>query len=224
MRRESQRRRLRGAEGDDDVIIEDEEVPELPLKEESNEEDESDDERDDGPEGTGKEMVVAPTEVKSFADLWLVGNDARGKKRKEAECSSCEAIGHKWPKCRARNIELMLVNIGAMPSEPLLLPLPRPRRPAKVAEPSVVQEVMEPDPELPDIEPSPEKIAEKSREAKKWVKVVTCMCCEGDTLHESWRLFGMRCSVCRHCFVHFVCVKTNDWTCDGCQAGGDVAE
>jgi hypothetical protein len=89
-------------------------VPELPLNEESNEEDESNDERDDGPKGTGKEMVVAPTEVKSFADLWLVGNDARSRKRKEAECSSCGVVGHKWPKCRARNIELMLVNLGAI--------------------------------------------------------------------------------------------------------------
>jgi hypothetical protein len=162
-------------------------VPELPLKEESNEEDESDDERDDGPEGSaGKEMRAAPTVVKSFADLWLVGNDARSKKRKEAECSSCGAVGHKWPKCRARNIELMLVNIGSMPSEPLVLPQPCPDQLTKVTEP-LMREVMEMNPELPDVELAAEKIA------KERVKVVTCMCYEGDTLHEVWRAFRLRC-------------------------------
>ena len=136
---------------------------------------------------------MAPKVVKTFADLWLVGNDGERKSRKEAECSSCGAVGHKWPKCRARNIEL-LVNIGAMPSEPLLLPPPRPRRRDKVAEPSVVQEVMEAEPELPEVESGAKKIAEKSRKAKKREKVVTCTLCDGETLHEEWRWFGMRCS------------------------------
>ncbi len=213
------------AEGDDDDIVEDWDVPEVPLNEKSSEEDESDGGRDDEPEGSpGKEMVVVPKVVKAFADLWLVGNDARSKKRKEAECSSCGAAGHKWPKCRARNIELMLVNIGAMPSEPLELPQPCPGQVSKVTEPSLVREVIEAFPELPDVELASEKIAEKSRKAKKREKVVTCMSCKGDTLHESWRLFGMRCSACRDCFIHFVCARTSDWTCDECRAGGSVAE
>jgi hypothetical protein len=87
-----------------------------------------------------------------------------------------------------------------------------------------MQEVMEADPELPRVEPVTEKIGEKTRKAKKRGKLVTCMLCNGETLHEEWRVFGMRCSECRDCFVHSVCVKANKWTCDRCRVGGNVAE
>jgi hypothetical protein len=220
-------------EGDDLAIVKenDLDVPELPRNERSDGEDESDEESDeksdDGLKEAG-EVVPPPTEVQSFADFWLVGNDAgASKKVKESECSACGKAGHKWPKCRARNIELMLVSIGAMSngqSEVLVASPPRPRRPVRVVEQSLVQAVMEADPAVPDGEPVAEKIAEKSRKGKKRLKVVTCMLCNGETLHENWRWFGLRCSCCQYSFAHLECVKAKKWTCMGCEAGSDVVE
>ncbi len=190
-------------------------MPELAMNDVSEKGDESEESEGGGCEESAvKEIVAAPKTVKSLSDLWLVENGGKSKRREEAHCSSCGALGHKWPKCRARNIELMLVNIGAMPSEPVPHPQPRLSQAAKIAEPSLMREVME----LPNIEPMVEKNVEKSRKAKKRGKVVTCTHCKGEALHESWRLFGMRCSACQDCFVHYVCTETKVWTCDVCQA------
>ncbi len=173
-------------------------------------------------ESAGNEMVT-PT-VKSLSDLWLVDTDGKSKTLKEAHCSSCGALRHKWPKCRSRNIELMLVKIGAMISEPLLLPEPRASRAAGAAELLLIREVAEVGPEQANVGPAVEKNVEKSRKAKKREKVVTCVQCKGETQHESWRLFGMRCLACQDCFIHFVCTETKVWTCDACQVGLSVAE
>ncbi len=97
-------------------------------------------------ESAMKEIVVAPKTVKSLSDLWLVENGGKSKTREEAHCSSCGALGHKWPKCRARNIELTLVNIGAMPSEPVPHPQLQVTQAAEVAESLLMREVMEADP------------------------------------------------------------------------------
>jgi hypothetical protein len=72
----------------------------------------------------------------------------------------------------------------------------------------------------PAAELAPKKITEKSLKAGKRQKVVTCAICVVETLHEEWRVFGMRCLACGDGYIHFVCAKASDWACDG----GGVAE
>jgi hypothetical protein len=211
---------------DDEVIGEDEDVQELPVDDgDSSGSDDSDEEEgSELEEGPGKAVAAAPRVATSLADLWLVDNVAVSKKHQQAKCSSCGSVGHKWPKCRARNVELMLVNIGAMPAEPLPLPPARPQQATKAVELLLARAVMELNPALPATELAPKKIPEKSVKAGKRQRVVTCAICVGETLHEVWRVFGMRCSSCGDGYVHFVCGKTPDWTCGGCRGGGGVAE
>lgn len=209
-------------EGDDEVIVVDEDVPELLENEEIGEIGDAEDGNEDSGPATGRvgEEILEQRVAKSVSDLWLVENEAKKKTRKEARCASCGAFGHKWPKCRFRNIELMLVNINAMPSEPILSP-PRPvaDEGVKAVEGSLVQQVLEVGPEQVNVVPAVEKHVEKSRKTKKRANVVTCVRCHQETLHESLRLFGTRCSSCKCNFIHFSCANSRDWACDDCQGG-----
>jgi hypothetical protein len=213
-------------EGDDEVIAEDEDVPILSPEELSDEVDRGGVAAGGGPDAClTKEVGMPPSVAKSLSDLWVVENEARLTKREEAKCSACGETGHKWPKCRARNVELMLVNIGAMPLQPVLAPQPQV---ARVAGPSVTLEVLAADPGVPYVKLADKRIGEKnvkkSYEVRKRENVDTCVLCQAEVLHDEWRQYGMRCTWCRAGFVHFGCAKSRDWTCEECQAGGGDAE
>jgi hypothetical protein len=103
-----------------------------------------------------------PEALRTLFGPATVDNVAVSKKHQQAKCSSCGSVGHKWPKCRARNVALMLVNIGAMPAEPLPLPPARPQQAAKAMELLLARAVMELNPALPATELAPKKIPENS--------------------------------------------------------------
>ncbi len=97
--------------GDDEAIVFDRDVEEFEDGEEECESEESDQEI----EKQERHQQDVPKKVKSILELaWRDGTAGKRKMRAEATCLSCGDTGHKWPKCRARNIELMLVNIKAM--------------------------------------------------------------------------------------------------------------
>ncbi len=101
------------ADGDDEAIVFDGEVPELPEVGEMGESD-TNDEENGLAKGAAEVAEVAVSKAKALSDLWLVDSAVERRVRAEATCISCGATGHKWPKCRARNIEPMLVKIQAM--------------------------------------------------------------------------------------------------------------
>ncbi len=154
---------------DDEVIGADKDVPKLAVDEGNSDESDASEEEEGSEleEGPGKEIVAVPRVATSLADLWLVDNVAISKKHQQAKCSSCGSVGHKWPKCRARNVELMLVNIGAMPAEPLPLAPPRSQQAPEAMELSLARLVMEEDPTVHAAELVPKKITEKSLKAGK---------------------------------------------------------
>ncbi len=55
--------------------------------------------------------------VTSVTDLWRVGREVVRTQKADAAHRSCGATGHNWPKCRARNIELMLSKMCAAARE-----------------------------------------------------------------------------------------------------------
>ncbi len=87
---------------------------------------------------------------------------------------------------------------------------------AKVVELLLARLVMEVDPALPaDFQVGGKKNSRKIPEGREETASGRAICI-GQTLHEVWRVFGMRCSSCGDGCVHFVCGKASDWTCDGC--------
>ncbi len=101
---------------------------------EEEEEEEVEDEEEDREE---VDDVVEPNGQAAFqiGELFSSGKGGANQVGAEQKCSGCGLSGHKLPKCRNRNIELMLVGIRAMPPAPVAV-LPGPA--ARVAVPALV--------------------------------------------------------------------------------------
>jgi hypothetical protein len=103
------------------------------------EDDEEEDEEVEDEEEVGEEVddVVDPNGQVAFqiGELFSSGKGRGNQVGAEQKCSGCGLSGHKLPKCRNRNIELMLVGIRAMPPAPVAV-LPGPA--ARVAVPALV--------------------------------------------------------------------------------------
>ncbi len=106
-------------EGEDEAIAFDGEVEE--AGEEERDSSDGDSEKEDGvvheAMGNGVNAIDVPPSVNvtTISDLWRVGSKVSKTPKADAECRSCGGTGHKWPKYRTRNIELMLVKINVMP-------------------------------------------------------------------------------------------------------------
>ena len=214
------------AEGDDEIIDAelDVDVPVVDLVEEGSES-EGDDEEED--EGEGLEdgedgEVVEEKVVRSLADLFYVGSGQTQKRAEQAKCSSCGGIGHKWPKCRKRDIELMLVNIGAMSPRPVVdvVRAPQPAVGVIGAVAAAVHVAVAPARPGPSQIPleEPRGMAGTARRSKR-ERMLSCVRCHEETPDESWRLFGFKCCQCTVGFIHNGCVSTavKEWTCEECE-------
>lgn len=214
------------AEGDDEIIDAelDVDVPVVDLVEEGSES-EGDDEEED--EGEGLEdgedgEVVEEKVVRSLADLFYVGSGQTQKRAEQAKCSSCGGIGHKWPKCRKRDIELMLVNIGAMSPRPVVdvVRAPQPAVGVVGAVAAAVHVAVAPARPGPSQIPleEPRGMAGTARRSKR-ERMLSCVRCHEETPDESWRLFGFKCCQCTVGFIHNGCVSTavKEWTCEECE-------
>lgn len=204
------------ADCEDEVIVFDGEL-ELPIDVED------DGEAAKGP-GPAEQAVASPVAkvVSCIDDLFWTHSKPKTTVKAEAKCASCGGTGHKWPKCRSRNIELMLVTVNAMPAGALLPLLPAPVAAVMVAPavaPTLLALLSTPEiviladgtefviPAAAVVAVDVEAQTEPPRKGKRGrpEPVVTCIVCKNDAPYESFRHFGEKCKNCKISFWHFKC-------------------
>ncbi len=124
-KKKSKMRRVSGGGGDDGEVNTNGDDPEILFDGEIDEMEDlsltekvasigsdSDDDRDED------EDVIFSSDSSMWSLMDNVGPKShRRKSRAQQSCRSCGKDGHKWPKCRNRSIELMLVSLGVLDEE-----------------------------------------------------------------------------------------------------------
>lgn len=233
-------------EGEDEAILFDGEVEEVGEEEEDCRD--GDCEKEDGAVHDTRGHDVHATDVPSvgnvttIADLFRVGSKVSKTPKADAECRSCGGTGHKWPKCRARSIELMLVKINVMPeiketvavlgtgpseAAAVLAPVarlagaPAAARAVTLAPQNDLSHMADwEDVAVDAVSRSSATPAARKRSALS----DACVVCRGEVAHEEWRAFGRKCVMCKFSFAHFACATGLQWTCDHCGHAGEAQE
>ncbi len=222
--------------GEDEEIVFDEEVAEIERVSDSSS-DSSDHDGEDAEERPAGVGLVMSAPVTSIADLWRVGSEVVRTQKADAACRSCGATGHKWPKCRARNIELMLSKMSVLPSREGVIALSVVHVPQVASNKVAVARKLLPERRddtilAVTIGAKPAAVLQKPvaclvpqrGERKRGTMTDTCVYCDEETAHETWRHYGTKCVECKFSFAHFACVKGGMWTCEVCEPAQGAGE
>jgi hypothetical protein len=148
------------------------------------------------------------TASRSVWDI-IAGEDPQKKQAKLKSCTACGKEGHAWPTCRRKNVEFMLLKIGAMQA-PKKLDNPSPALLAVVedAAPATKQktrkrEVRSSLAEVVEFEATAAHVESGSKKPKSdGGSMLACDIC-GEQPDGNWRMSGRKC-VCGK-FVHSRC-------------------